>query len=95
MTNAFARKTIAAVAIGAGIVTAAAGDAHAQTREHVLLARQTGVLVQPTADPAAGDDADCWDWTNEDGTTGTTCPGGGGGGGGDRGWIQVESFGWS
>jgi len=91
MTNAFARKSLAALALGAGLFTAFGGDAYAQTREHILLARQTGVITQPTAEPTAGGDADCWDWTNEDGTHGTNCPGPSRP---DGGMIEIASFSW-
>ena len=75
MTPSFARKVLLVLAASASLLVAFGDDAHAQTREHVLLARQVGLITEPTADPTAGGDADCWDWTNEDGTHGTNCPG--------------------
>ena len=54
MTNTIARKTLAAEG---GEQAGPDGDAHAQTREHVLLARQVGVVALGAA-ARLGDDAD-------------------------------------
>jgi hypothetical protein len=82
-------KTIASVSLAAALVAGAGTAAGAQTREHILLARQVGVptvQVELQAGSTAGstDGEPCADWTNEDGTHGTNCPSGGGGTGGRK-----------
>jgi hypothetical protein len=93
-------KTIASVSLAAALVAGAGNAAGAQTREHILLARQVGVptvqvelragsavkqIAAGSQDTAGSTDGEpCADWTNEDGTHGTNCPTGGGGTGGRK-----------
>ena len=79
-------KAIASTALAVAVFAGFSGSASAQTREHVLLARQVGVTEN------ANRDNDCWDWTNEDGTHGTNCPAPSGGGGGWHGGAGKVSY---
>ncbi len=84
-----AQGLVAAIAAVALYVGAGIGPASAQTREHVLLARQF-LSVSVGTGGASGGGEFCTDWTNEDGTHGTNCPEGGGGG--LRGEIEIYSY---
>lgn len=58
ITKLVASTLLGAVALGASSATASALPA-------IQAARETGRLAAPQYE--------CWDWTNEDGTTGTEC----------------------
>ena len=79
-----ARLVVGGIAAAALYVGVGIGPADAQTREHVLLAR-TGTSLSIELGGTSGGVDICTDWTNEDGTHGTNCPGGGG-------WIEILSF---
>lgn len=100
----FVAATLGAAVLTGGAAAAFAEPAEAQTREHILLARQLPVPLVPSGvsvelsvgtgpTPTASTDGQpCSDWTNPDGTHGTNCPAPSGGGGG-RGSSAVVSLG--
>ena len=63
------RLTVAG-ALAASILGASAGTASAATSH-------ASIRITARPQPPRGDDEICTDWTNEDGTHGTNCPGGG------------------
>jgi hypothetical protein len=51
MTTSFATKSLSALLFAGVAVGALAGNASAQTREHILLARQVGVVADAPDEP--------------------------------------------
>ncbi|MDQ4096960.1 MAG: hypothetical protein M3144_03700 [Actinomycetota bacterium] len=84
-------RRFVATAVAAAALMGGASPAVAQTREHILLARQVRVPAQE-ATPST-DGQPCSDWTNPDGTHGTNCPAPAPSPGGGKGSSAVVSLG--
>lgn len=72
MTTNTARKTLTALALGAVTLAGLAGTAHADERKGDWMEIESFSL-DSGAGGGGGGGGTCWDWTNEDGTTGTEC----------------------
>jgi hypothetical protein len=71
MTMNTTRKFIAAVALAAASTAGLSGVAHADTGGRGWIELES--VTFGDAGGGGGGGEDCWDWTNEDGTTGSTC----------------------
>lgn len=88
-------RTLSALALGATVFAGLQGTAAAQTREHILLARQTQVPSSATVElRAPGRDPSAAVFIAFDSIAGEDGDGGGGGGGGEQDcydWTDAET----